>query len=75
MGYLKNQKLLTAFGLHVRELRQSKGMTLEELAYACDIELSQVHRIEKGKTNLSLSTLDAIAKGLEISIGELLKDY
>lgn len=75
MGYIKNQKLLTALGNHVRKLRQAKGMTLEELAYECDIELSQVHRIEKGKTNLSLSTLDAIAKGLEIPIGELLKDF
>lgn len=75
MGYLKNQKLLTAFGLHVKQMRLSKEMTLEELAYASDIELSQVHRIEKGKTNLSLSTLEAIAKGLEMKIGELLKDF
>ncbi len=75
MAYLKNQNLLTAFGEHVRMLRKKKGMTLEELAYASDIELSQVHRIEKGKTNLALSTVDAIAKGLEISIGELLKTF
>lgn len=75
MGQLKNQKLLDEFGAHVRKLRQEKGMTLEELAYASEIELSQVHRIEKGKQNLYLSTIDAIAKGLEISIGELLKDF
>ncbi len=75
MAQLKNQKLLDEFGVHVRHLRQERGLTLEELAYACDIELSQVHRIEKGKTNLSLSTIEAIAKGLELSIGELLKDF
>lgn len=75
MGYLKNQKLLTSFGLHVKKMRLARKMTLEELAYASDIELSQVHRIEKGKTNLSLSTLEAIAKGLEMTIGELLKDF
>lgn len=75
MAYLKNQKLLTDFGIHIRKLRTAKGMTMEELAYASDIELSQIHRIEKGKTNLSLSTIDAVAKGLELSIGELLKGF
>lgn len=75
MVYLKNQKLLNDFGAHIRKLRLAKKMTLEELAYASDIELSQVHRVEKGKTNLSLSTIDTLAKGLEISIGELLKDF
>lgn len=75
MAYLKNQKLLTDFGIHVRKIRQAKGLTLEELAYASDIELSQIYRIEKGKTNLSLSTIEAVSKGLELSIGELLKEF
>lgn len=75
MAYLKNQQLLNEFGTHVRKLRTEKSMTLEALAYVADIELSQIYRIEKGKTNLSLSTIDAIAKGLEISIGELLSTF
>jgi transcriptional regulator with XRE-family HTH domain len=75
MGQLKNQELLDKFGAHVRKLRSQRDMTLEELAYASDIELSQVHRIEKGRTNLSLSTVEAIAKGLNISIAELLRDF
>lgn len=75
MAYLKNQKLLDDLGAHVKKLRQEKGMTLEDLANESEIELSQVHRIEKGQTNLYLSTLDAIAKGLGTTLGELLKGF
>ena len=75
MAQVKNQKLLDEFGEHVRNLRVAKKMTLEDLAYASNLELSQIHRIEKAKTNLSISTLDTLAKGLDMTIGELLKDF
>jgi len=72
---LRNEKLLETFGKRVRKLRIEKNLTLEELAFACDIELSQVHRIEKGKVNITLSTMEVLAKGLETSIGKLLQDF
>ena len=52
-------------------LRTSKSFTLETLAYASDIEVSQVHRIEKGKINPTYTTLLALAAGLGITISEL----
>ncbi|MDB5226647.1 MAG: Transcriptional regulator, family [Bacteroidota bacterium] len=75
MNNLRNEKLLVAFGLHLKQLRLKKGLTQEQLAYACDMELSQVYRIEKGKINVTISTLSALAVGLETSIGQLLKDF
>ena len=36
-----------------------------------EMELSQVHRIEKGKINPTLTTLNALARGLKISLAEL----
>ena len=75
MNNLRNPKLLERFGAHLRVLRLARGMTLEELAFACDMELSQVYRIEKGKVNATLTTIEALSKGLEISIGELLKEF
>ncbi|MCB0741154.1 MAG: helix-turn-helix transcriptional regulator [Chitinophagaceae bacterium] len=59
------------FGTHLREIRKNKGLSLEALAYEADIELSQVYRIEKGLINPTLSTLNALAKGLGIRISEL----
>jgi len=75
MNNLRNPKLLDKFGKHLKALRTAKGMTQEELAYASDMELSQVYRIETGKINATLTTIEALAKGLETTIGELLKDF
>jgi transcriptional regulator with XRE-family HTH domain len=72
MNHLRNQKLLTRFGAKLKKLRKSKGLTLEYLAYECEMELSQIHRIEQGKINPTLSTLEALAKGFNLSISELL---
>ena len=49
----------------------SKRITLEQLAFEADIELSQVHRVEIGKINPTLTTLIALAKGLGITLAEL----
>lgn len=58
-------------GAEIKRLRTAKGMTLEELANNSEVELSQVHRVESGKVNASIGTIDAIAQGLGVTIGEL----
>lgn len=37
----------------IRELRKEKQMTVQELAYRCDMERSNMSRIESGRTNLT----------------------
>jgi transcriptional regulator with XRE-family HTH domain len=71
MNNLRNQETLEHFGKKLKALRTSKGYTLEQLAFEADIELSQVHRVEKGKINPTLTTLMALAKGLNITLAEL----
>jgi transcriptional regulator with XRE-family HTH domain len=44
---------------------------LEQFSSKTDIELIQVHRVEKGKINPTLTTLIALAKGLGITLAEL----
>ena len=71
MNKLRNTDQLIKFGGHLRKLRTFKKMTLEQLAFAADVELSQIYRIEKGKINPTLTTLIALSTGLEISVPEL----
>ena len=40
----------------IRELRKEKQMTVQELAYRCDMERSNMSRIESGRTNLTVNT-------------------
>jgi DNA-binding XRE family transcriptional regulator len=68
MNNLRNQETLEQFGDKLKTLRITKGLTLEQLAFEADIELSQVHRVEKEKINPTLTTLMALAKGLDITL-------
>jgi transcriptional regulator with XRE-family HTH domain len=74
MNNLRDKSTLEHFGAKLKELRLKKGLTLEQLAFEADIELSQVHRVEKGKINPTLTTLIAIAKGLGVKLSELLSE-
>ena len=71
MNNLRNQQELDEFGAKLNSLRVSKNLTLEQLAFESEMETSQVHRIEKGKINPTLTTLHALARGLKISLAEL----
>ena len=70
---LRNTEQLIKLGERLKMLRTSKNLTLEALAFSVEVEISQIHRIEKGKINPTYTTLLAIAAGLEISIEELVK--
>jgi transcriptional regulator with XRE-family HTH domain len=63
---------LESFGKEVRRRRQALGITLEELARASGLTPNYLGSIELGKRDPSLSTLEAIAKGLKVPVGELL---
>lgn len=58
-------------GIKVREIRISKCLTQEELAYKSDLDISQINRIELGKINGSISVLSRISKSLDVHIKEL----
>lgn len=45
----------------IRELRKEKHLTVQELAYRCDMERSNLSRIEAGRTNLTIRTICIIS--------------
>ena len=61
------------FGLNLRAIRKTKGISQEELAGESGFELSQIGRIERGEINTSISHLAAIAKALKVKPEELLQ--
>ena len=71
MNKLRNTEQLTKFGNRLRMLRNSKKLTLEQLAFAAEVELSQIYRIETAKVNPTYTTLLALAAALEMPISEL----
>jgi len=69
-----DQKALKEFGENLRKLRKDKGLSLREMSYACSIDNSKIAKIEKGKINITLTTLLQLAVALETHPSSLL-DY
>ncbi len=62
-------------GRVIIRIRTKKGLTQEQLALLCDINRSHFARIEEGRVNPSIKTLNKIARVLRIKICYMLKGF
>lgn len=53
--------------------RVAQNMSIQDLAYKCDIERSNMSRIEAGKENLTIKTLCKICTALNITLNDLIQ--
>ncbi|MBD9631407.1 helix-turn-helix domain-containing protein [Pseudomonas sp. PDM19] len=68
-----NQKLRTAFGQRIRELRSKQGFSQEAFADKCGFVRTYMSRIETGTANPSLEAAKVLADGLGMKLSELLE--
>jgi len=61
------------FGQRIRKTRLERNLSQESLAAKANLDRAFLSGIERGVENPSLFTIQAIADGLEISIGKLMK--
>ncbi|NPV76669.1 MAG: helix-turn-helix domain-containing protein [Anaerolineae bacterium] len=59
-------------GLNIRKHRKVKGLSQKETAKMAGITASLLSQIENNKTNISLSTLEKIAKALDVSMASFI---
>lgn len=71
MNYKKNIAYCKAFGMHVRKIREEKGIGMRKFALIADMEYSQLSKIERGVSNPTISTVLALAQALEVSHTEM----
>lgn len=65
---------LKKLGQRIRAIRKEKSMTQLDLAHSIGKDQQSIQRLEAGNINPSYFYLKEIAKGLEVSLLELLKD-
>lgn len=70
--HYRDEEAIAAFGKKVRELRISKGLTIEEFANSIDLHTTQLGRIERGETNVTISYIAFLADALGVKASELL---
>ncbi len=60
-------------GKRIQKIRKEKKISQQDLAAKCNFEKSNMSRLEAGRSNATLSTLEIVSKALEINIIELFK--
>jgi transcriptional regulator with XRE-family HTH domain len=63
----------TAFGRHLRQLRLTRRLSQEELAFRAQIDRTYMSSIERGEANPTLVVLDRLAHALRVPLTELVE--
>ena len=69
---ISGQDFLVNLGVHIRQIREVKNISQQNLADLCDLPKTTIGRIERAEMNTTIKTLVKIANALEIEPKELL---
>jgi DNA-binding XRE family transcriptional regulator len=73
MNKERGDAFLLKFGQRVCTIRKAKNLSLRQLAQLCDIDHSDIAKIEKGQKNCQLLTLVELAAGLGVEVKDLVE--
>ncbi|SEC43448.1 helix-turn-helix domain-containing protein [Terriglobus roseus] len=62
------------FGKRLRELRTERNLSQARMAKVFGIDRTFISDVERGRKAMSLTTLEIVALGLQISLSDLLRD-
>lgn len=62
-----------ALGTNLREARERLGLTQEQVAQRSGVHATEVSRIEAGKRDPQVSTVERLANAVEVKPGQLLE--
>lgn len=69
-----DKEALIGFGLHLKELREAKGLTQLSLSFSAQVSPHYLSDLENGRRNPSFVILRRLSSALGIRLSELL-DY
>lgn len=69
----EGQDILVRFGQRLRQLRLKAGLSQEAFAEKCGLDRTYIGGIERGERNVALRNINEIARGLGVSLAELLR--
>lgn len=64
---------LKKIGKRIQELRELQNLSQQDLAAKINYDKSNMSRLEAGKTNMTVITLEKVSKALNIELIELFK--
>jgi XRE family transcriptional regulator, regulator of sulfur utilization len=63
-------EILTAVGNRIRNIREERNWSQEELAHAADINRTFLGELERGEKKASIETIEKIVHAFEISLSD-----
>jgi len=66
------QNIRKILASNIRQYRQRKALSQENLAEICGLHRTYVGSVERGERNVTLSTLEVLASALGVSVPNLL---
>ncbi|WP_300617076.1 helix-turn-helix transcriptional regulator [Dokdonella sp.] len=67
-----SQSLVGTLAENIRRLRREQNLSQEELADICGLHRTYVGSVERAERNVTLSSLELLAKALGVSVVDLL---
>ncbi len=64
--------LLLSIGKRIQSIRERKGLTQEQLEEKTGVNTKYISAIERGQKNVTIKTLEKVAKGLDVELYQLL---
>ena len=71
MKYLKDEDFINKFGQRLKQVRESRGLSQEQLSLLTEVSQSQIARTELGRVNTSISHVSVYAKFLKVEPRDL----
>lgn len=69
--YLKNEDFIKKFGQKLKQVRENRGLSQEQLSLLTEVSQSQIARTELGQVNTSISHVSVYAKFLKVEPKDL----
>jgi transcriptional regulator with XRE-family HTH domain len=69
---ISGETFLINLGSHIRQIRERKNLSQQNLADICDLPKTTIGRIERAEMNTTIKTLVKIANALEMQPKDLL---
>ena len=64
--------ICTRVGFSIRKIREEMGISQEKLAELSELHRTYIGQVERGEKNLTLRSLERIAKALKVKTRDLL---
>lgn len=70
----RHKNEMADFGKRIAKIRRAKKLSQEKLAERVEMSPNSISNIERGKNNVTYSTLIDLAKGLKMDISQLVDE-